>query len=146
MDILLDLALEDSGAGRLVKPGGLQDMGGIDPIVLSPSHNMFLEVGAELEFIDGDSTVSGTIDARPGGGGNDSRSRFDHHENSLLSLSSRLSALVSRLEVYIGDEEEEEEGKDRRQEELVSQDKMKLVVIGVGQVSNIAWHQLSRWT
>ena len=142
MDILLYFALEDSCASRLIEASSLQDMGGIDPIVLSPSHNMFLEVGAELEFIDGDSTVSGTIDARPGGGGNNSRSRFDHYENSLLSLGSRLSSPVSPLEVYIGDEEEE----DKRQEEVVSQNKMKLAVIRSGQVSNIAWHQLSRWT
>ena len=76
MDILLYFALEDPCASRLIEASSLQDMGGIDPIVLSPSHNMFLEVGTKLELIHWDPTIGGTVDARPGG--DSSRSAFYH--------------------------------------------------------------------
>jgi hypothetical protein len=29
-------------------------VGGVDPIVLSPAHDMFFQVGSELVFVDGD--------------------------------------------------------------------------------------------
>lgn len=82
MDILLYLTLENSCARRFVEACGLQNMCRVDPIVLSPSHNMFLEVITELIFIHRDSTISGTIYARPGG---DSRRGFHHYQGRLLS-------------------------------------------------------------
>ena len=80
MNILLYFAFKDSCAGGLVKASSLQNVGGIDPIVQSPSHDMFLEVGTKLKLIHRDSTISGTIDARPGGGS--SRSTFYHNEEA----------------------------------------------------------------
>jgi hypothetical protein len=32
-------------------------VGGVDPIVLSPAHDMFFQVGSELVFVDGDLAV-----------------------------------------------------------------------------------------
>lgn len=37
--LLLDFALEDSGSGRLVETGSLQDVGCINPIITSTAHN-----------------------------------------------------------------------------------------------------------
>lgn len=54
MDILLDIAFQDAGTGRLVKAGGLEDVGGIDPVVLSTAHDMFFEVRSELVLVNGD--------------------------------------------------------------------------------------------
>lgn len=53
VDILLDVALEDAGPGWLVEASGFQDVGGVDPVVLSAAHNMFFQVGSELVFVDG---------------------------------------------------------------------------------------------
>lgn len=50
MNIFLHLALEDSSARWLVEPSGLEDMGRIDPVIVSPSHYMLLKVRAKLEF------------------------------------------------------------------------------------------------
>lgn len=50
MNIFLYLALEDSSARWLVEPGGLEDMGRIDPVIMPPSHYMLLKVCAKLEF------------------------------------------------------------------------------------------------
>jgi hypothetical protein len=55
--VLLDIALEDTCTGGLVEAGGFEDVGGVDPIVLSPAHDMFFQVGSELVFVDGDLAV-----------------------------------------------------------------------------------------
>lgn len=51
---LLHVPLEDASSGRLVKAGGLEDMGCIDPVVGLASHDMFaLSIGtSKLEFPD----------------------------------------------------------------------------------------------
>ena len=51
MDILLHLALEYSGASWLIEAGRLENMCGIDPVVLPPAHDMFFEVLAKLELV-----------------------------------------------------------------------------------------------
>lgn len=48
---LLDLALENAGASRLVEVGDLQDVGCIDPVVGAAAHNM---VAGNIELVDGD--------------------------------------------------------------------------------------------
>lgn len=53
MNILLHIALENACSGGLVETGGLQDVGGIDPIVLSTAHNMLFEVWTELVLVHG---------------------------------------------------------------------------------------------
>jgi hypothetical protein len=55
--VLLDIALEDTCASRLVEAGGFENVGGVDPIVFSPAHHMFFQVGSELVFVDGDLPV-----------------------------------------------------------------------------------------
>lgn len=50
VDALLDLALEDAGAGGLVVVGHLEDMGRIDPVVGAASHDM---VAIDVAFING---------------------------------------------------------------------------------------------
>lgn len=51
MDIFLNLAFENTGAGRLIEASAFQDMCGIDPIVRFPAHNMFFQLWAKLVFI-----------------------------------------------------------------------------------------------
>jgi hypothetical protein len=48
MHALLDLSLEDARADALLVLGGLEDVGRIDPVVSSPSHNMNAGFGREL--------------------------------------------------------------------------------------------------
>lgn len=50
MYVLLYLALEDTGPRRLVEACGFQNVCRIDPVVVTPTHDMFLEVGSKLEF------------------------------------------------------------------------------------------------
>lgn len=54
MGILLHLSLQDARSCGLVEAGGLQDVCGVDPVVLATSHDMFLEVGSELILVHGD--------------------------------------------------------------------------------------------
>jgi hypothetical protein len=53
VDIFLNFAFEDTCAGRLVEASAFEDMSGIDPIVCSPAHYMFLELWAKLKFVYG---------------------------------------------------------------------------------------------
>jgi len=54
VDILLHLALEDACTGGLVEAGGLEDVCGIDPVVLATAHHMLFAVEAKLELVDRD--------------------------------------------------------------------------------------------
>lgn len=54
VNVLLHLAFQDSCPGRLVEAGGFQDVSCVDPVVVAPAHDMFLEIMAELVFPDGD--------------------------------------------------------------------------------------------
>lgn len=54
VDVFLDIALQNPGARRFVKTGCFENVGGIDPVVLSTAHNMFFQVRAKLVLIDGD--------------------------------------------------------------------------------------------
>jgi hypothetical protein len=49
--VLLDLALEYPRPCRLVEPRSLEDVCRIDPVVVPPTHDMLLEVRAELELV-----------------------------------------------------------------------------------------------
>ena len=51
--VLLHLTLEDAGSGGLVEAGCLQDVCRVEPVIVAAAHNMFFEVGAELELVDG---------------------------------------------------------------------------------------------
>ena len=51
VDVFLNLALENSSPGRLVKARSLEDMCRINPVILPPPHNMFLQVLAKLELV-----------------------------------------------------------------------------------------------
>jgi hypothetical protein len=51
--VLLHLTLENAGSGGLVEASCLQDVCRVDPVILAAAHDMFFEVGAELEFVDG---------------------------------------------------------------------------------------------
>lgn len=53
MLLLLNFALQNSRSGRLVKTGSLQDVCRIHPVVGTPAHNMFLEIGPKLKLVDG---------------------------------------------------------------------------------------------
>ncbi len=57
VDIFLNLAFENASTGRLVEAGTLEDMSGIDPIVESPAHYMFLKLRAELIFVHRDLNI-----------------------------------------------------------------------------------------
>lgn len=54
VNILLHISFQNSRTGWLVEAGGFQYMGCVDPVIVPSSHNMFLQVGTELEFINGD--------------------------------------------------------------------------------------------
>ena len=64
VDILLDVPLEDACAGRLVEASGLEDVCRINPVVFSPAHDMFLEVGAKLVLVHGD--LEGVVSSHSG--------------------------------------------------------------------------------
>jgi hypothetical protein len=51
VDVLLHFTLKDSGSGGLVEASSLQDVCRIDPIIGATSHNMLLQVHAELKLI-----------------------------------------------------------------------------------------------
>lgn len=51
VDAFLDLALEDTGARRLVVLGYLEDVGSIDPVVCATAHDM---VAVDIALVDGD--------------------------------------------------------------------------------------------
>jgi hypothetical protein len=53
MSLLLYLPLQDTSSGRLIKTSGFQDVCRINPVVMATAHNMFLEIGTELKFVDG---------------------------------------------------------------------------------------------
>ena len=53
VDILLDITFEDAGPCGLVEACRFQDVRGIDPVVMPPSHNMFLQICAKLELVHG---------------------------------------------------------------------------------------------
>ncbi len=59
MDIFLYIPLENPCTGWFVEAGGLQNVGGIDPVVLAAAHDMLFEVGTELVFVDGDLEMGG---------------------------------------------------------------------------------------
>lgn len=50
MHTFLNLTFQNSGSSRFVEACDFQDVGGIDPVVGSPSHDM---VGANFELVDG---------------------------------------------------------------------------------------------
>lgn len=54
MLLFLHISLKDASAGGFVKPSSFQDVGGIDPVVMTPSHNMLFQVDTKLEFVDRD--------------------------------------------------------------------------------------------
>jgi hypothetical protein len=59
---LLNLALEDPGTCWLVEAGGLKDVGSVDPVVLSPAHDMLLKVIAKLVLVHGDLGEGGSAE------------------------------------------------------------------------------------
>lgn len=62
MNTLLDLALQNASAKRLVICGNLQDMRGIDPVVRTPAHDMVAHTRREL--VDRNIRVRGGIHLR----------------------------------------------------------------------------------
>lgn len=58
MQLFLHLPLQDSSPRWLVKACSLQNMRRINPIIMATTHNMFLEIGSELVFVDGYLTPS----------------------------------------------------------------------------------------
>lgn len=53
VDVLLYVALQDSCSGGFVELGCFQYMCCVDPIVVSPSHDMLLQVRAKLKLVHG---------------------------------------------------------------------------------------------
>lgn len=53
MRVLLHIPLENARASGLVEASGLEDVRSVDPVVVAAAHDVFLEVGAELELVDG---------------------------------------------------------------------------------------------
>lgn len=51
MNVLLHISFKDSGSGWLIEASGLQDMCCIDPVIVSPAHNMFLQIRTELKLV-----------------------------------------------------------------------------------------------
>lgn len=51
VQLFLNLALQDSRSGRLIKPSCFKYVCRIDPIIVPPAHNMLFQVGTELELI-----------------------------------------------------------------------------------------------
>lgn len=51
MDIFLYLPLKNACSRGLVEASGFEDMGCIDPIVLTASHYMFFQVDTELVLV-----------------------------------------------------------------------------------------------
>lgn len=52
--VFLNLSLENSGSGRFVEAGGLEDVRGVDPVIVTASHDMLFLVEAELKLVDRD--------------------------------------------------------------------------------------------
>lgn len=52
--VFLYLSLEDSSSGRFVEAGGLENVGSVDPVIVTASHDMLFEVEAELKLVDRD--------------------------------------------------------------------------------------------
>ena len=50
MGVLLYLALQDSRSGGFVEASGLEDMCGVDPIIMATAHYMLLEIDAKLKL------------------------------------------------------------------------------------------------
>lgn len=51
--VLLHVSLEDACAGGLVEASGLENVGGIDPVIVPPPHNMLFQIVPELELVHG---------------------------------------------------------------------------------------------
>lgn len=51
VELFLNITFQNSRSGRLVKASGLEDMGCVDPVVMSPPHHMLFQICAKLEFI-----------------------------------------------------------------------------------------------
>lgn len=58
MQFLLHLTLQDTSPSRLIETSSFQNVCRIDPVVMATAHDMFLEVGSELELVDGDLRMS----------------------------------------------------------------------------------------
>lgn len=51
--IFLDITFENARSSGFVEASSLQDVGCVDPIVMPPSHYMFLQIRTELELVHG---------------------------------------------------------------------------------------------
>ena len=54
VNVLLHITLQNAGSCGFVEACSFENVCRVDPIVMSPSHNMFLEVLAELVLVYGD--------------------------------------------------------------------------------------------
>jgi hypothetical protein len=61
VDIFLHVTLKNARPCWFVKPGSLQNVGGVDPVIFSTAHYMLLHIRAELVFVDGDLQVNRVV-------------------------------------------------------------------------------------